>query len=150
MRIDLIKNVFMRALSFFLVLVAFTFIKPEFSNANLATEFNMQKDATPIVEVIRLSVPSELRSIWLNVEESSWQPWLLSKKGFIDRKLYWDKSKEEGLLLISWSSKKAWKSIPISEIDEVQSKFEKLAREKTGQLDGNPFPLKYEGELYPQ
>ena len=40
------------------------------------------------------------------------------------RQLFWDKEKEEALILVNWKSKKLWKSIPMSEVNVVQQKFE--------------------------
>jgi hypothetical protein len=34
-------------------------------------------------------------------------------------------------------------------VEAVQERFEQLAREATGQGQGNPFPLVFEGELIP-
>ncbi len=113
----------------------------------------MKNSITPssrIVEYLRLKVPAKYRSEWLMAEEKSWSPWLAQKEGFLDRQLLWDKKKEEALLLIFWSNKEYWKKIPQSEIDEVQSLFEKVARELTHKDVGNPFPITFEGELLPQ
>ena len=110
----------------------------------------LPKDKSEIIEVIRLSVPPEGRKAWLSAEKRSWEPWLEKQNGCIERQLYWDKTNVEGLLLISWTSRKKWKSIPKSEIDTVQDDFERLAREEMGQSLGNPFPLLFEGELIPQ
>ena len=38
----------------------------------------------------------------------------------------------------------------LAEVETVQERFETLAREQTGQRQGNPFPLVFEGELLPQ
>ena len=38
----------------------------------------------------------------------------------------------------------------MAEVETVQERFETLAREATGQRQGNPFPLVFEGELLPQ
>ncbi len=103
-----------------------------------------------IVELISLDVPSESKEAWLNAEKGSWAPWLEKQRGFLGRKLFWDPRKEEAMLLISWQSRAKWKSIKQSELDVVQELFEKLAREGTGQKTGNPFPIRYEGELLPQ
>lgn len=105
---------------------------------------------TTIVEHLRLRVPKKDREAWLLAEKRSWEPWLENQDGFLGRQLLWDKDNEEATLLISWSSKKLWKSIPKEEIDQVQELFEKLAREATGKNTGNPFPIKYEGALSPQ
>jgi len=56
------------------------------------------------------------------------------------------KEKEEALILVNWKSKKLWKSIPMSEVNVVQQKFEDNVK---AALNGgeNPFELIYEGEL---
>ena len=38
----------------------------------------------------------------------------------------------------------------MAEVETVQERFETLAREATGQRQGNPIPLVFEGELLPQ
>jgi len=85
----------------------------------------------------------------LNAEKEIWEPWLSSQDGFLGRQLFWDKKKEEALILVSWKSKKLWKSIPISEVNLVQEKF--VDNVKTAlKLSENPFELIYEGELNKQ
>ncbi len=103
-----------------------------------------------IIEHLRLRVPSQKREAWLKAEKGSWEPWLAEKKGFLGRQLFWDDQNEEAVLIISWESREQWKAIPQSEIDEIQENFESLAREGTGDLKGNPFPLQFEGQLFPQ
>ncbi len=103
-----------------------------------------------IIEHLRVHVPEQDREAWLTAEKGSWGPWLDKKNGFLGRQLFWDKETQEAILLISWASYDQWKAIPQEEIDAVQLQFEKLARDATGKLSGNPFPLKYEGELLPQ
>jgi hypothetical protein len=51
--------------------------------------------------------------------------------------------------LIRWASRAQWKAIPEAELETVQNRFEELARAATGQRQGNPFPLVFEGELLP-
>ena len=107
-------------------------------------------EAVAVVEHLRLQVPHESRGQWMLAERGSWEPWLKQQPGFLGRDLFWDPATEEGTLLIRWSSREAWKSIPIAEVETVQERFERLAREQTGQRQGNPFPLVFEGELLPQ
>ena len=107
-------------------------------------------EAVAVVEHLRLKVPRESREQWMVAERGSWEPWLKRQPGFLGRDLFWDPATEEGTLLIRWSSRKAWKSIPMAEVVTVQDRFERLAREQTGQRQGNPFPLVFEGELLPQ
>lgn len=102
-----------------------------------------------VVEHLRIQVPSREREAWMDAERGSWQPWLARQEGFVGRDLLWDPETEEGTLLIRWSSREAWKAIPEHEVEAVQERFEQIARQSTGQKEGNPFPLVFEGELLP-
>ncbi len=103
-----------------------------------------------IIEYLKLNVSANDREAWLIAEQNSWEPWLENQKGFLGREIFWDPGLEEALLLIRWASRKDWKSIPQSEIDDVQNLFEKIAKESTGKKFGNPFPIKSQGEFLPQ
>jgi len=103
-----------------------------------------------VVEHLRIQVPDQARDAWMEAEQGSWEPWLAQQEGFLGRDLLWDPTKEEGTLLIRWSSREAWKAIPQEEVEAVQQRFELIARQSLGQDQGNPFPLVYEGELLPQ
>ena len=104
-----------------------------------------------VIEHLRISVPEQGREAWLEAERGSWEPWLAQQTGFLGRDLLWDPETEEGTLLIRWSSRQAWKEIPSEEVDEVQARFEQLARKEMAlsQSMDNPFPLVFEGELLP-
>tara|TARA_B100000989_G_scaffold30585_1_gene19496 strand:- start:101 stop:547 length:447 start_codon:yes stop_codon:yes gene_type:complete len=99
-----------------------------------------------VIEELRLKVPAGVKTAWLNAEKKIWEPWLSSQAGFMGRQLFWDKEKEEALILVNWKSKKLWKSIPISEVNEVQQKFEGYVKTALN-VGENPFELIYEGEL---
>jgi len=99
-----------------------------------------------VVEELRLKVPSDSKAAWLNAEKEIWDPWLSSQDGFLGRQLFWDKEKEEALILVNWKSKKLWKSIPMSEVNKVQGKFEDNVKVALN-VSKNPFELIYEGEL---
>ena len=109
---------------------------------------NFPKDS--IVEHLKLKVPKKFRNAWLKAEEGSWKPWLLKQDGFLGRQLFWDPKAEEATLLIGWQSRAIWKNISQSEINIVQQDFESIARKETGEINGNPFPLIFEGELNPE
>ena len=102
-----------------------------------------------VVEHLRIKVPANGRQAWLEAEQGSWEPWLQKQDGFLGRELLWDSAREEGTLLIRWASREQWKAIPEAEVEAVQERFEELAREATGQRQGSPFPLVFEGELIP-
>jgi uncharacterized protein (TIGR03792 family) len=103
-----------------------------------------------VVEYLHLKVPAAERQAWLLAEQQSWGPWLAEQDGFLGRDLYWDPSREEGVLLIRWRDQEAWFGIPTQELDAVQERFEAAARRATGSDTGNPFPLVAEGKLLPQ
>ena len=102
-----------------------------------------------VVEHLRVKVPVEGRQAWLAAEQGSWEPWLAQQKGFLDRQLLWDPATEEGTLLIRWVDREHWKAIPPQAVQAVQERFEQLAQAASGQSQGNPFPLVFEGELLP-
>ena len=99
-----------------------------------------------VIEELRLKVPADLKVAWLNAEKEIWEPWLSSQDGFLGRQLFWDKEKEEALILVNWESKKLWKRIPMSEVYVVQQNFEDNVKAALNVGD-NPFELIYEGEL---
>jgi uncharacterized protein (TIGR03792 family) len=98
--------------------------------------FPGQVEAAPppvvVVEQLRLKVPSDAVTAWLEAERGSWEPWLEAQPGFLDRQLLWDPEREEGTLLIHWRSRADWQSIPDQEIARVQERFEQLAQDLTG------------------
>ena len=99
-----------------------------------------------VTEELRLKVPAQYKEVWLKNEKQIWDPWLSSQVGFLGRQLFWDKEKEEALILVNWKNKKLWKSIPMSEVNTVQEKFEDSVKTALNILE-NPFELIYEGEL---
>ena len=103
----------------------------------------------PVVELLRLGVPSVHYRAWLEAEQASWEPWLANQPGFLGRQLLWDRQRQEGTLLIRWATRGQWKAIPETEVGRVQERFEQRARQLTGQATGNPFPLLAEAELEP-
>ena len=102
-----------------------------------------------VIEELRLKVPSKFKEEWLNAEKKVWEPWLISQDGFLGRQIFWDKDKEEALILVNWKNKKLWKSISMLEVKAIQEKFEENVQ-KALNLNENPFELIYEGELYKQ
>jgi len=99
-----------------------------------------------VTEELRLKVPADMRDVWLNAEKNIWEPWLSSQDGFMGRQIFWDKEKEEALILVNWKNKKLWKNIPMSEVNKVQEKFENNVKTSLNVIE-NPFELIYEGEL---
>jgi len=99
-----------------------------------------------IIEELRLKVPSKFKEVWLKAENQIWEPWLSMQEGFLGRQIFWDKEKEEALILVNWENKKLWKSISMQEVNEIQRKFENNIMTSLN-VSKNPFKLIYEGEL---
>ena len=102
-----------------------------------------------ITEELRLKIPSGLKEVWLEAEKIIWEPWLSEQDGFLGRQIFWDKDKEEALILVNWKNKKLWKSISMKEVNELQEQFEEKVK-KSLNVNVNPFKLIHEGELYKQ
>ena len=142
---DLNKNI---KKFFILVLITFFFAFQVNSQMVKAMNINNFQDSI-ITEELRLKVPSQFREVWLEAEKKVWDPWLSSKDGFIGRQIFWDKEKEEALILVNWENKKLWKSISMKEVNEIQEKFEEKIKTSL-KIKVNPFKLIYEGELVKQ
>ena len=147
MRLNLnMKKKFQRFCLLLICLVVLIF-QSDIPNLKALTMDNYQSET--VIEELRLKVPADAKAAWLNAEKEIWEPWLSSQDGFLGRQLFWDKEKEEALILVSWENKKLWKSIPIKEVNEIQAKFEENVK-KSLNLNDNPFILIYEGELVKQ
>ena len=127
-----------------LVCLLVLFFQSDFPNLKALPMDNYQGEM--VIEELRLKVPAVAKAAWLNAEKEIWDPWLYSQDGFLGRQLFWDKEKEEALILVTWKSKKLWKSIQMSEVNMVQGKFEDNVK-KALNVNKNPFELIYEGEL---
>ena len=103
----------------------------------------------PVTEELRLRVSADYKDIWLKTEKEIWEPWLSIQDGFMGRQIFWDKEKEEALILVTWKNKKLWKNISMNEVNEIQEKFEDHVKTSLN-LGENPFKLIYEGELRKQ
>ena len=142
MKLDL-KRKFQR-LCLILICSVVLIFQSDIHNLNALPMDNYQDEM--VIEELRLKVPADAKAAWLNAEKEIWDPWLSSKDGFLGRQLFWDKEKEEALILVNWKSKKLWKSISMSEVNIVQGKFEDNVKNALN-VSKNPFKLIYEGEL---
>ena len=128
----------------FLVILIF---QTNYQIINAITMENYQ--SKPVIEELRLKVPSEFKKEWLKAEKEIWDPWLSLKDGFLGRQLYWDEEREEALILVSWKNKGFWKDIKITDVEAVQEKFEDYIKTSLN-VSENPFQLIFEGELEKQ
>ena len=147
MKFDFNLNRKFQRFCFLFISLFILIFQTDFSYTKALTMDNYQPKK--VTEELRLKVPADLKAAWLNAEKEIWDPWLSSQDGFLGRELFWDKEKEEALILVNWKSKKLWKGIPMSEVNVVQKKFEDNVKAALN-VGENPFELIYEGELYNQ
>ena len=120
------------------------------SNSQILNALPMDKNQGELVtEELRLEIPSKFKEVWLKAEKEVWEPWLSIQDGYLGRKIFWDKEKEEALILVDWENKRLWKSISMKEVNEMQEKFEENVKTSLN-LNENPFKLIHEGELVEQ
>ncbi len=147
MKINFIIKDKIKTLSF-LFICLFVFLLQ--INSSILNAIPMDNDQSGLVtEELRLKIPSKFKKIWLQAEKEVWEPWLSIQDGFLGRQIFWDKEKEEALILVNWENKKLWKSISMNEVNEVQEKFEENVKTSLN-TNVNPFELIYEGELVKQ
>jgi len=99
-----------------------------------------------VVEELRLKVPVKFKKMWLKAEKEVWEPWLTIQDGFLGRQIFWDKEKEEALILVNWKNKSLWKNISMEEVNEIQEKYDENIKTSL-KVKVNPLKLIYEGEL---
>ena len=145
MKLNFLKKALKSISLAFIVLVAS--LQYNSASVNASTMINMKEN--PITEELRLRVPIQYKDNWIKAEKEVWEPWLANKKGFLGREIFYNKEKEEALVLVKWANKKLWKSISVKEVSQIQSMFEENVKNDL-KLDRNPFELIDEGELYVQ
>ena len=99
-----------------------------------------------VVEELRLKGPVKFKKMWLKAEKEVWEPWLTIQDGFLGRQIFWDKEKEEALILVNWKNKSLWKNISMEEVNEIQEKYDENIKTSL-KVKVNPLKLIYEGEL---
>ena len=139
------KNI-KRLLFLFILLIVFI-VQTNFQIVSALTMENLKTEV--VTEELRLKVPAKFKEVWLQAEKKIWDPWLSRQSGFLGRQIFWDKEKEEALILVKWENKKLWKNISMEEVNEIQERFEQNVEESL-QINTNPFILIYERELYSQ
>ena len=145
MELNFLTKIF-RWISLFFIVIAVIY---HYNVSSVKAENLINMKDSPITEELRLIVPSEYKDNWIKAEKEVWEPWLAKKKGFLGREIFYNKEKEEALVLVKWANRKLWKSISVREVSEIQSIYEEKVKNDL-KLDKNPFELIDEGELYIQ
>ena len=134
---------------FFNLLLIFILLFSDNSQIVYSVSMDSNINDPMVIEELRLKVPFKFKEAWLQAEKEVWEQWLSNQNGFLGRQIFWNKEKEEALILVSWENKKLWKSISMSEVKKIQEKFEENVQTSLN-ANLNPFELIYEGELVKQ
>ena len=135
--------------NFFCLLICFFIIFLQ-SNSQILKALPMENTQSELItEELRLEIPSKFKEVWLKAEKEIWEPWLSIQNGYLGRQIFWDKDKEEALILVKWKNKRLWKSISKQEVNKIQEKFEENVKTSLN-VNSNPFKLIHEGELFEQ
>ena len=140
----ILKNI-LKGFLFSLIFFFFLIFQSNFQIVNALPMDDYQSNL--VVEELRLKIPNEFKDEWLKAENTIWEPWLSKKEGYLGRQIFWNKDKEEALILVNWKNKKLWKSISMKEVNEIQKIFDERIKSSL-KLNANPFKLINEGELY--
>jgi uncharacterized protein (TIGR03792 family) len=79
-----------------------------------------------IIEWLRFGVPADLREAFIQKDEEVWTEGMKKFTGFLGKEVWIDPERSEVVFVIQWESKLAWKSVPQSEIDRLDSLMEDL------------------------
>tara|TARA_B100000212_G_scaffold318051_1_gene274154 strand:- start:2345 stop:2785 length:441 start_codon:yes stop_codon:yes gene_type:complete len=138
-----LTNIIKKSIITFLIILSFQF------NIQDLKAITMNDTDGNIIEELRLSVPLRYKEAWIKAEKEIWEPWLYKQEGFMGRQIFYNKEKEEALLLVNWKNKKLWKNIKSEDVNKIQDIFEKNVMESL-KIETNPFVFIYEGELLKQ
>ena len=147
MKIKLKVNKKLKSFYFLVVCLFVLFFQSNFQILKALPMDNYESEL--ITEELRLEIPSKFKDVWLKAEKDVWDPWLSIQNGYLGRQIFWDKEKEEALILVNWKNRLLWKMISIKEVNEIQGKFEENVKASLN-MNENPFKLIYEGELVEQ
>ena len=69
-----------------LICIVVLIFQSDIPNLKALTMDNYQSKM--VIEELRLKVPADVKTAWLNAEKEIWEPWLSSQDGFLGRQLF--------------------------------------------------------------
>ena len=79
-----------------------------------------------VIEYLRFDVPPDLRAAFLAADAAIWTASLSRYPGFIDKETWLDQATGQVVTLLRWQTLEAWKSIPQSDLDEIDARMGEL------------------------
>ncbi len=87
------------------------------------------------VEQLIFWIPSNLQATFIQLDELVWTPYLSQFDFFVSKEIWQDAHNPDLLsIVIHWQSYEQWKSIPMSELTELNSQFNQLSLSELGQV----------------
>ena len=87
------------------------------------------------VEQLIFCIPSNLQATFIQLDELVWTPYLSQFEFFVSKEIWQDAHNPELLsIVIHWQSLEEWKSIPITELTELNNQFNQLSLSELGQI----------------
>ena len=87
------------------------------------------------VEQLIFCIPSNLQATFIQLDELVWTPYLSQFEFFVSKEIWQDANNPELLsIVIHWQSLEEWKSIPITELTELNNQFNQLSLSELGQI----------------
>ena len=103
------------------------------NGAPMAQSTSRQRaDASVAIEWLRIKVDPAQRQQYLQKDAEIWTPALKRYPGFIDKTVWLTPDNDaEVIIIVRWTSREQWFSIPEADLDAIQQRFDKA------------FPFKY-------
>ncbi|MEG4571672.1 TIGR03792 family protein [Microcoleus sp. N3A4] len=76
-----------------------------------------------IIEWLRFKVPPEKWEAFIRRDEEVWTAGLRNFPGYLGKEIWVDAVENEVVILIRWETRKQWKSVPQSTIDELDNQM---------------------------
>ncbi len=78
-----------------------------------------------VIELLKFKLAPEHRERFILVDADIWTSSLAKYPGFVDKQV-WINPHDQGevIMIISWSQRDLWKSIPLADLDQINREFD--------------------------
>lgn len=107
--------------------------------------FPVESSANPHTEIVtvewlRYKVPINEREAFIKNDDGIWTPFLSKCPGYVDKKVWISSdSPEDIFIIVRWSSREEWKSIPEELLDQTLDKFNSAVGKEYPILESKEF-----------
>lgn len=88
-----------------------------------------------VIEWLKMKVNPDLREKFIQIDEKIWTAQLAQNPGFAGKEVWIDPNHaDQVVLVIRWTDREAWKSIPIEQLNKTEQQFAQQMGKDTYQL----------------